>query len=239
MSLLEDWIYAGDTKGRQFYQNLGWKEGLSKENPMGKKFPYFGTNPKYEGFKPGFKGGDKTNLMNLKNFSQGYVGQGLKSLGGVYDAGSGVGGGTQGSRFLYEKAANAGNLFKGTSLMNMGKIMNNPIVKNLMKVAKIPGLGLPLALLGEADIPKMVQDYKTTYAQATGQPTPAQIQQATAMDTQLTQSQVPPYTPPYTPTVQPTVQPLSGPAGGPPPRQTTQSAAPVFKSYGPPNMQRF
>ena len=54
------------------------------------------------------------------------------------------------------------------------------------------------------------------------------------MDTQLNQSQVP--------TVQPTVQPIVNnvsPGGGNSRRQTTQSAAPVFKSYGPPNMQRF
>ena len=33
--------------------------------------------------------------------------------------------------------------------------------------------------------------------------------------------------------------PLSGPAGGPPVRNRTQSTAPVFKSYGPPNRQRY
>ena len=31
---IRDWIYAGDTKGRPFYQNLGWEEGLSGENPF-------------------------------------------------------------------------------------------------------------------------------------------------------------------------------------------------------------
>ena len=33
--------------------------------------------------------------------------------------------------------------------------------------------------------------------------------------------------------------PLSGPAGGPPVRNRTQSTAPVFKRYGPPNRQRY
>ena len=85
---------------------------------------------------------------------------------------------------------------KYLNLMNMG---NNPIIKNLMKVAKIPGLGLPLALLSEANIPKMIQDYQTTYNQMTGQPSP------------------------YTPTVQPTVQPTTTPTWTPPPTPTQRN----------------
>ena len=95
-SPVRDWVYKGDTKGRKHYQNMDMKTALKGENPIGKKFPYWGTNPNYEGYNSAYTGKDKTGGLS-------YTKQGLSSLIGVNNPDSNVGGGTQGSKWAYEK----------------------------------------------------------------------------------------------------------------------------------------
>ena len=69
-------------------------------------------------------------------------------------------------------------------------------------------------------------------AQAQAAASRAQAQAEAARNTRE-QARQPVYNPPPPPA------PPRGPVGGPPPRTRTTSPSPVFKSYGPPNMQRY
>jgi len=112
---------------------------------------------------------------------------------------------------------------KYLNLTNMG---NNPIVKNLMKVAKIPGAGLPLAFLSELDFTKanwndptnlfnLMPEYK--YDEVLGD--------IIKVDKQAEQPIIPP---PTAAPVVPTYNPPQGPAGYTrPTRSPAQQAATV------------
>ena len=102
-SPVKDWIYKGDTKGRDHYKNMNFKTALAAENPFSKN---------YEGFKTGYKGADKTGLG-------GYFKQGINSLFGKSLADSNVSGGTTGARYGYEKGMKA-----AAALTPVGRLAN-------------------------------------------------------------------------------------------------------------------
>jgi len=106
-SPVKDWIYKGDTKGRDHYKNMNFKTALAAENPLSKS---------YEGFKTGYTGPDKTSLG-------GYFKQGIDSLFGKSVADSNISGGTTGSRYAYERAAKAAAAFTPIGrLANVGNL---------------------------------------------------------------------------------------------------------------------
>ena len=114
-SPVKDWIYKGDTKGRAHYQNMNYKTAMKGENPIGKKFPFFGTNPDYKGYNLGYEGTDKTNFFG----KGGYLKQGIDSLFGKSLADSNISGGTTGSRYAYEKGMKA-----AAALTPVGRLAN-------------------------------------------------------------------------------------------------------------------
>jgi len=138
MGAVKNWVYKGDNMGRQHYKDMNFKTAMHGENPFGKKFPYFGTNQNYKGYNPFYQGTDKTSFLG----KDGYLRQGAKSLGGVYNPSSNIGGGTTGSRYLYEKAANAGNFLKSGLRFASGPFMfgaslfspSNSIMSNDMEM---------------------------------------------------------------------------------------------------------
>ena len=92
---IKNWIYKGDTKGRDHYKNMSFKTALAAENPM---------SSKYEGYKTGYTGTDRTGPL-------GYARQGVNSLVGNNLADSNISGGTTGARYLFEKGAKAAAAF--------------------------------------------------------------------------------------------------------------------------------
>ena len=92
---IKNWIYKGDTKGRNHYKNMSFSTALAAENPM---------SSKYEGYKTGYTGPDRTGPL-------GYAKQGVDSLVGKNQAGSNISGGTTGARYLFEKGARAAAAF--------------------------------------------------------------------------------------------------------------------------------
>ena len=102
-SPVKDWIYKGDTKGREHYKNMNFKTALAAENPYSKN---------YEGFKANYPGADKTSLG-------GYFKQGINSLFGKSLADSNVSGGTTGARYGYEKGMKA-----AAALTPVGRLAN-------------------------------------------------------------------------------------------------------------------
>jgi hypothetical protein len=60
---IKNWIYKGDTKGRDHYKNMSFKTALAAENPL---------SSKYEGYKTGYTGKDRTGPL-------GYAKQGVNA----------------------------------------------------------------------------------------------------------------------------------------------------------------
>ena len=113
------------------------------------------------------------------------------------------------------------------TIMNVGSKLPkfpNPVMTVLQGLAPKT---LASGMLPEGDVPYTPFEQPATNI---AQPTQAQVQQATAMDTQLRQSQVPSYTP------RQTTQSVA-PAPKRRARATRGRTAPVMRA-GPPNMQR-